>query len=145
MPKDLVLPVTAPSPCSKCVPPGSPCFTAVVRFRGQDEVRWWREGPTAIFSHMSRSLSVAALAFLVGACAPRGPVATTPISVPGVRTVDVSSGANVDFDALVSSVGSADVVFFGEQHDDPETHRVEFGLLDALSRTGRPVILSLEM
>jgi uncharacterized iron-regulated protein len=37
------------------------------------------------------------------------------------------------------------VVFFGENHDDPETHRVEFGLLDALGRGDRSVILSLEM
>lgn len=49
------------------------------------------------------------------------------------------------FEALVQRAAAADIVFFGEQHDDPETHRVEFGLLDALGRSGRPVILSLEM
>jgi len=86
-----------------------------------------------------------ALAAAAAACAPRGSVTTAPISVPGVRSVDLSSGANVSFEDLVSRVSAADVVFFGEQHDDPETHRVEFGLLDAIGRTGRPVILSLEM
>ena len=52
---------------------------------------------------------------------------------------------NIGFDDLIRRVASADVVFFGEQHDDPETHRVEFGFLDAIGRLGRPVILSLEM
>ena len=93
---------------------------------------------------MSRSLSLAAVAFLVAACTPRG-VTTAPLSVPGIRTVDVSTGANQSFEWLVSRLASTDVVFFGEQHDDPETHRVEFGLLDAIGRSGRPVILSLEM
>jgi uncharacterized iron-regulated protein len=77
--------------------------------------------------------------------APRAGVITGAISVPGVRAVDASSGGDIAFDDLVRRVAGADVVFFGENHDDPETHRVEFGLLDALGRTGRPVILSLEM
>lgn len=38
-----------------------------------------------------------------------------------------------------------DVIFFGEQHDDPETHRAEARVLEALGRSGRPVIVSLEM
>lgn len=88
---------------------------------------------------------LAAVGVLLAACAPRGTVTTAPVSVPGIRGVDVSSGANVTFDDLVSRISSADVVFFGEQHDDPETHRVELGLLDAIGRSGRPVILSLEM
>ena len=92
--------------------------------------------------HLTRLVSLTAA---LAACAPRGAVSTAPISVPGVRAVEVSTGANIDFDALVSRIASADVVFFGEQHDDPETHRVEFGLLDAIGRTGRPLILSLEM
>ena len=62
-----------------------------------------------------------------------------------MRSVEVSSGAAVSFDALVARLAHADIVFVGEQHDDPETHRVELGLLDALGRTGRPVVLSLEM
>src|SRR5688572_19865651 len=106
---------------------------------------WWQDERQAIFSFMQKMSSLAGLALVVVACAPSRTVVTAPVSVPGVRAVDVSSGANIDFDALVSRVSSADIVFFGEQHDDPETHRVEFGLLDAIGRTGRPVILSLEM
>ena len=93
---------------------------------------------------MNRPLLSAILAALA-ACTPRTAVTTAPISVPGVRVVDVSTGADRSFEWLASRLASSDVVFFGEQHDDPETHRVEFGLLDALSRSGRPVVLSLEM
>ena len=92
--------------------------------------------------HIARVLS---LAVSLAACAPRGGIVTAPISVPGVRGVDVASGRDLSFDELTRRLAGADVVFFGEQHDDPETHRVEFGLLDALGRTGRPVILSFEM
>jgi uncharacterized iron-regulated protein len=46
---------------------------------------------------------------------------------------------------MLEALARADVVFFGEQHDDPETHRAEAFVLDALARAGRPMILSLEM
>jgi uncharacterized iron-regulated protein len=88
---------------------------------------------------------VSTLGLMLSACAPRGGVATAPISVPGVRAADGTTGQDLAFHELTRLLAGADVVFFGEQHDDPETHRVEFGLLDALGRTGRPVILSLEM
>jgi uncharacterized iron-regulated protein len=86
-----------------------------------------------------------ALGLVLAACAPRSSITTAPISVPGVRIVEVATGRDLTFDAVIERVASADVVFVGEQHDDPETHRVEFGILDAIGRTGRPVVLSLEM
>ncbi|HEX6943633.1 MAG TPA: ChaN family lipoprotein [Gemmatimonadaceae bacterium] len=98
-------------------------------------------------SRISRPSSLLLLLFaLVGAgCAPRGAVVSAPVSVPGIRVVDVSTKADVDFATVVQLASGVDVVFFGENHDDPETHRVELGLLEAVGRTGRPVILSLEM
>jgi uncharacterized iron-regulated protein len=91
-------------------------------------------------------LPVIALALSTAACAPRGTLVTvSPVSVPGVRVVDAATGRDSDFRSLAERAGGMDVVFFGENHDDPETHRVEFGLLDALGRTGRPIVLSLEM
>ena len=86
-----------------------------------------------------------ALALVSTACATRTVVVTEPVSVPGIRAVDVTSKQDIDFAALIKRLTDVDVVFFGENHDDPETHRVELALLDAISRTGRPVILSLEM
>jgi uncharacterized iron-regulated protein len=46
---------------------------------------------------------------------------------------------------LIERAASADVVFFGEQHDDPETHFLEFGLLEGLGQRLSNVVLSLEM
>jgi uncharacterized iron-regulated protein len=45
---------------------------------------------------------------------------------------------------MATELSKADVVFFGEQHDDPGTHAMQRALLEALARR-RPLILSLEM
>ncbi len=89
--------------------------------------------------------NVLALCVVVAACAPRTGVTTVPVSVPGVRVVDLASGRDATFDALIERASTSDVLFVGEQHDDPETHRVELGILEAIGRLGRPVVLSLEM
>lgn len=46
---------------------------------------------------------------------------------------------------LVDHAVRQDVVFFGEEHTDPATHRAEFELLSAIGRRHGRVILSLEM
>ena len=91
------------------------------------------------------SLVLATFAVAGAGCAPRGALVSAPVSVPGIRVVDATTQADVDFATVVQRASGADVVFFGENHDDPETHRVELGLLEAIGRTGRSVILSLEM
>jgi len=50
-----------------------------------------------------------------------------------------------DFEIMSANLANADVVFVGEQHDDPNTHRLELAVLEALARRGRDVIVSLEM
>jgi uncharacterized iron-regulated protein len=49
-----------------------------------------------------------------------------------------------DLESLAAEAARHDVVFFGEQHDDPGTHAMQRALLEAIARR-RPVILSLEM
>jgi uncharacterized iron-regulated protein len=61
------------------------------------------------------------------------------------RVFDTRRGAFSDFEAMAVELAKADVVFVGEQHDDPNTHRLEVAVLEALSRRGRRVIVSLEM
>lgn len=61
------------------------------------------------------------------------------------RVFDTSRGAFSDFEAMMADVASADIVFVGEQHDDPNTHRLELAVLEGLARRGRDTILSLEM
>ncbi len=79
------------------------------------------------------------------ACVPRRTVVTAPAILPGVRVVASATGRDLTFQDLTARLVTADVVFFGEQHDDPETHRAELAVLEAVGRSGRPVILSLEM
>ncbi len=61
------------------------------------------------------------------------------------RVYDTARGQFADFELMAADVAKADVVFVGEQHDDPNTHRLELAVLEALARRGRPVIVSLEM
>lgn len=54
----------------------------------------------------------------------------------------------VTWPELIDQLVQADVVFLGEQHGDPATHRLELATLQALHRhlgSTRPVVLSLEM
>jgi uncharacterized iron-regulated protein len=46
---------------------------------------------------------------------------------------------------LVGRLSTADVVFFGEQHDDPATHRAELAYLAEIGAHRKNVVLSLEM
>jgi uncharacterized iron-regulated protein len=50
-----------------------------------------------------------------------------------------------DFEALLRDVASADVVYLGENHDDPGTHALQLAVLEGLARRGVPVVLALEM
>lgn len=61
------------------------------------------------------------------------------------RVFDSAASQFSDFESMVASLAKADVVFVGEQHDDPNTHRLERALLDGLARRRGDVIVSLEM
>lgn len=84
-----------------------------------------------------------------------GPVTqSTPVARPSIRApfqggsfrvVEASTGNTVSFAALVGRAAQSDIVYFGEQHDDPETHFLEFALLEGLGRRHDQVVLSLEM
>jgi uncharacterized iron-regulated protein len=50
-----------------------------------------------------------------------------------------------DFEAMLADLARADVVFVGEQHDDPNTHRLERAILEGLARRRQGVIVALEM
>jgi uncharacterized iron-regulated protein len=67
-----------------------------------------------------------------------------PVYVPE-RVYDTRRQAFADLESMLADIATADVVFVGEQHDDPNTHRLEAAMLDGLRRRGVPVTLSLEM
>ena len=100
---------------------------------------------SARFGAVIRRIAPILLIGLADACA-RGPSASSAVAAPdGFRIVAPDSRADMSFARMVERLGRADIVFFGEQHDDPETHRTEAAVLAALGTTGRPVVLSLEM
>jgi uncharacterized iron-regulated protein len=61
------------------------------------------------------------------------------------RVYDTSQKSFVDFEVMLASAAEADVIFVGEMHDDPNTHRLEAALLDGLQRRKRTPVVSLEM
>jgi uncharacterized iron-regulated protein len=50
-----------------------------------------------------------------------------------------------DFEAMLADLARADVLFVGEQHDDPNTHRLELAILEGLARRRGNITLALEM
>ncbi len=61
------------------------------------------------------------------------------------RVVASATGQTISFAAMADAASKADVVFFGEQHDDDESHRAELALLTAIGDRRGKVVLSLEM
>jgi uncharacterized iron-regulated protein len=68
----------------------------------------------------------------------------TPAYVPE-RVYDTRQQAFVDFEVMLAGIMEVDVVFVGEMHDDPNTHRLEAAILDGLQRRKRSPVVSLEM
>jgi uncharacterized iron-regulated protein len=56
-----------------------------------------------------------------------------------------ANGASTTLDAAAVELADADVVFFGEQHDDRNAHALERALLERLSARNPHLTLSLEM
>ena len=84
----------------------------------------------------------------VAAChgAPNATI-SAPAPIPSAATYVVATASSraISLSDLAEVASTADVVFFGEEHTDPETHRTEFALLQAIGRKRNDVILSLEM
>jgi uncharacterized iron-regulated protein len=94
-----------------------------------------------------RALALFPVGIVLAACATRGAV-TAPAAAPSTSAVRVVRGSDdraITFGEFAGAAATADVVFFGEQHDDPETHFAEFALLEAIGRRRNNVVLSLEM
>ena len=70
---------------------------------------------------------------------------TAPPSYVPERVFDTRQNTFTDFETMLADLARADAVFLGEQHDDPNTHRLELAVLEGLARRGVQVIVSLEM
>lgn len=62
-----------------------------------------------------------------------------------VRVFNTQTAAWTDFEVMAADVATADAVFVGEQHDDPNTHLLERALLEAVARRRADIVVSLEM
>lgn len=72
-------------------------------------------------------------------------VDTIPVTYTPHRVYLAKKKRFSDLETLAASVSKADVVFVGEQHDDPGTHRMEIALLEAVGRRRSDVVVALEM
>lgn len=61
------------------------------------------------------------------------------------RVFDTRRKAFSDFEVMLADLARADAVFVGEQHDDPNTHRLELAIMEGLTRRGVPVVVAMEM
>jgi len=61
------------------------------------------------------------------------------------RVYDARNKRFTDFESMIADVMSADVLFLGEQHDDPSTHQLEAATLEGLARRRSNVVLAMEM
>lgn len=97
-----------------------------------------------------RLIPIAVLVTAFGCAAPAAgplpaPVPETAASRTPHRVYDVAAERFIGFEALTDRIAPMDVVFFGELHNDPGTHQLQLGLLEALAGQGRDVVVSLEM
>src|SRR5690349_4006391 len=100
---------------------------------------------------MLRRLVPIAVLAATAACSrnPRSGISPTPVPAPptpaSIRAIRSTNGSPITIDEIAALSMHVGFVFFGEQHDDPETHFAEFALLDALAHRGANVVVSLEM
>ncbi len=94
----------------------------------------------------SARLALAASLLFTGACASSGraPV-TTAASPAAIRIYDTKAARFISFEQLIDAAAKVDVVYFGEQHDDPATHSAEAAVLAAIGARRGEVTLTLEM
>lgn len=68
----------------------------------------------------------------------------SPTYIPQ-RVYDADAKRFSDFEAMLTELARGDVVFVGEQHDDPATHRLERALLEGLLRRRANLTVAMEM
>jgi len=76
--------------------------------------------------------------------APQLPSSLAPSYTPH-RVYDTRKKKFIEFETLAQRLAAADIVFVGERHDDPATHRMELAILEGIARRRDSVVLALEM
>jgi uncharacterized iron-regulated protein len=72
--------------------------------------------------------------------------AAAPAPPDGWKVFDGQTVQEMSWESLPGKLATADVIFLGELHDDPETHRAEALLLEAVyGLVGKKLTLAMEM
>ncbi|MFI5231136.1 MAG: ChaN family lipoprotein [Gemmatimonadales bacterium] len=90
------------------------------------------------------AMVLAVPAAAIGGQTARATEATQPGYVAH-RVYDTHHERFIDFESMLADVTGADVLFLGEQHDDPATHRLEAAALEGLARRRSNIVLAMEM
>ncbi|MEP7345529.1 MAG: ChaN family lipoprotein [Gemmatimonadaceae bacterium] len=97
------------------------------------------------YAHLTVLATLVAFAAACRATSAGPSPGSAPTPAGTIRVVSTASSLPISLTELAEIASRADVVFFGEEHTDPETHRIEFALLEAIGGMRTDVILSLEM
>ena len=73
------------------------------------------------------------------------PLATASVAYAPHRVYDTKRGQFIDFETMLVDAARTDVLFLGEQHDDPITHALEAATLEGIGRRRDHVVLAMEM
>jgi uncharacterized iron-regulated protein len=82
---------------------------------------------------------------VAGCAAAAGPPPIQPAPEALYYAVDARSGERVSIEILAERVRSADVVLFGEYHDDAVAHRIQLELVERLAADSADRVLGMEM
>lgn len=99
----------------------------------------------ALRSLLLSALAATALSACASGGAARGASASGAPDAAAIRVYDTKAQRFVAFPAFADAIAKHDLVFFGEQHDDPATHATEHAVLAALGERRSGVVLTLEM
>jgi len=67
------------------------------------------------------------------------------ISKTGRHIYRIKDGKTTSFQDMVEDISSAEVIFIGEQHDDPAHHKTQLDVIQALHGKGKPLAIGIEM
>lgn len=85
---------------------------------------------------------------LTAACGPRtaeSPPVLTDAAIGDMTTRDMASGQDLAFARLIDKLAGADALLLGEQHDNPDHHRMQAQIARELAARGRRLIVAFEM
>ncbi|MEP7336510.1 MAG: ChaN family lipoprotein [Acidobacteriota bacterium] len=88
---------------------------------------------------------IALLPLLLNAAVAQSPSPHQTSGYTPQRVYDSGEKRFSDFEMMLADLARADVVFVGEKHDDPATHKLERAILEGLLRRKASPIVSLEM